>query len=253
MRQEPGAYFLETTMRRRLICYAIAAAFLGSAGCATVPSLYPAPDARTLPSQARSALGEAAGVQAIATAGTWNGEPRDLDWRLTPIELALRNNSAQRIRLSYPQITLTTSSGFTVTALPPYQITGTATEMSTRPVLVPRFSYSRFALAPYHRAYYPQLGPWDDRWPMDPMYYEASYPHWQIPLPTTDMLERALPEGVLEPNGQVSGFVYFPRLPPDVTSATLRIALQDADTGATLGTIEIPFVAASSQQDRPSR
>ena len=59
-------------------------------------------------------------------------------------------------------------------------------------------------------------------------------------LPTTDMRREALPEGVLEPHGEVSGFVYFERLPPDEGRVELRAQFPQAE-GESTRRMEIPF------------
>jgi hypothetical protein len=56
------------------------------------------------------------------------------------------------------------------------------------------------------------------------------------------MLQRALPEGVVEPGGRVGGFLYFQRL-EGPGPFTFSVDLVDAKTGERLGVITIPFVA----------
>jgi hypothetical protein len=55
------------------------------------------------------------------------------------------------------------------------------------------------------------------------------------------MLEMAIPEGVLEPQGRVAGFLYFQRMNDDLKQITLKADLLNARTGATFGTLSIPF------------
>lgn len=55
-------------------------------------------------------------------------------------------------------------------------------------------------------------------------------------------LARALPEGVIEPGGKVSGFVYFPGVGADVKRVRLRADLVNAQTGETLVPLALPFV-----------
>jgi hypothetical protein len=57
------------------------------------------------------------------------------------------------------------------------------------------------------------------------------------------MVQRALPEGVLEAGGRASGFVYFEPLDRDARTLTLAVQIVDAASGAVLGTAQIPFVA----------
>jgi hypothetical protein len=62
------------------------------------------------------------------------------------------------------------------------------------------------------------------------------------PLPTEDMLAKGIPEGVLEPEGRISGFLYFEKLPENLDRITFEADLINARTGVTLGTMRIPFV-----------
>jgi hypothetical protein len=61
-----------------------------------------------------------------------------------------------------------------------------------------------------------------------------------LELPTSDMLQRALPEGVLAPGGRISGFVYFDHV-LDVVHVTFVAHLIEVG-GDELGMIGIPFV-----------
>lgn len=227
-------------MRLRLAFIAAALLF---AGCAA-GGLWPAPGVATLPGQPRSAVLNASGVELAVAPGQWRGHPYDLDDSVTSIYLVLRNGGSHPLRVEYRNVTLTTGSGFTASALPPYKIEGSTTVTSMEPVLVPRFRYSHFNYAPYYRSYFPSSGSYlTDPWPGDPFYYDTYYPQWQVSLPTQDMLEQALPEGVLQPAGNVEGFVYFQRVARKAGSTvTLRVKLVDAGTGDLLGDLEAPFV-----------
>jgi hypothetical protein len=57
------------------------------------------------------------------------------------------------------------------------------------------------------------------------------------------MLRQALPEGPVEPGGQVTGFVYFERLPPGPGRVELRARFPGAG-GERMTRIEIPFQAS---------
>jgi len=104
-------------------------------------------------------------------------------------------------------------------ALPPFEMIRTVTE----PVGYASMPMEGFWVAPYLSAYYawspPFGGPfYDDHW-----YYD-------------------LPEGVVQPGGRVSGFLYFEPV-RRVKQADFMAHLVDADTGDHVATIRIPFVA----------
>jgi hypothetical protein len=56
------------------------------------------------------------------------------------------------------------------------------------------------------------------------------------------MLEQALPEGVVESDGSVSGFLYFPAVGKREEQVTFEMKLVDAKTAETFGTARIPFL-----------
>ena len=57
-----------------------------------------------------------------------------------------------------------------------------------------------------------------------------------------DNIQLALPERVLEPRINVSGFLYFRRLARNVPSVDFAATLTDDRTGAPVAALTIPFV-----------
>jgi hypothetical protein len=82
---------------------------------------------------------------------------------------------------------------------------------------------------------------WPRPWRYDPFYYDTYYPQWQVNLPTSEMIELAIPEGVIEPGGSVSGFLYFQPISGDLDRVTFKADLMDGDDGQRLGALELPF------------
>jgi hypothetical protein len=123
---------------------------------------------------------------------------------------------------------------------------GRDTQQPARQTVIvnPRFSYDRFFVAPHFAYLYPGLEPWP--WAFgpayDPFYYGRYYGLWPVQLPTQDMLEQALPEGVVESDGSVSGFLYFPAVGKREEQVTFEMKLVDAKTAETFGTARIPFL-----------
>jgi hypothetical protein len=156
--------------------------------------------------------------------------------------VAIENHSRQPLRIRYSEFTLTGSRGFTSAAIPPYRIAGTATALADETALVPRFAYDRFDLAPTYWGYYPGIPRWRYGWAHDTFHYDHYYPAWEVALPTSDMMEQALPEGVLEPGGRVTGYLFFQRLDSHVTGATFRATLIEPTSGRSFGSLRVPFV-----------
>jgi hypothetical protein len=189
-----------------------------------------------------AARAEANGVAMIVQANHWKGEPSNLRAALLPMYIDMRNNSGHPLQVAYRRFTLLTGTGFETTALPPFRIQGSVPQ--TRPVTVvnPWYGWSGFHLAPYYSPFYGSaFHTWGGPWYFDSPYYTA-YATWQQPLPTEDMLAKALPEGVLQNGGNLTGYLYFRRLPEGADRVTFRSDLIDAETEQQIASLNVPFV-----------
>lgn len=216
------------------------------AGCAQ-SQLRPAADAELVPGLELAAVTENAGVRMVVQAAAWEARPESLERELTPLKVTIENHGNQPVRVRYEDFAIETGQGIRYMPLPPLQIRGTATERADVPVRVPayvitpRFTYRGFYVAPWYAPYYTRLRPWAHPWPFSPIYYDTYYPRWTVKLPTPDMLELAIPEGVIEPGGTVSGFLYFPEIEGDLGRVTFRAELMEGRNGNRLGALELPF------------
>jgi hypothetical protein len=180
-------------------------------------------------------------VRLVARSEAWQWEPRDLHSKVTPILIELQNEGTHPVLVRYNRIALVDADGHQFHAMPPYDIDASLTE-SFR-VQNPYYGYNRFAIAPYLSRYYPRMLSYSGTFAYDPLYYSPYITRYRaVELPTVDMVQRALPEGVLSPGGTVSGFVYFESLDRDARTLTLSVDIVDATTNASLGTARIPFV-----------
>jgi hypothetical protein len=62
----------------------------------------------------------------------------------------------------------------------------------------------------YLAPFYSRLQVWDGPLPYGPSIYSVFW--WRASVPTASMLDRALPEGVLENGGTASGYLYFQKV-----------------------------------------
>src|SRR5262249_40500743 len=153
----------------------------------------------------------AAGVTVEAHADAWQWVPKDLDAKVTPLLVTLENKSDRPILVRYNRFHLTTGAGRQYSAMPPYDINGTVSETYT--VRNAHYPYAAFAIAPYLSRWYPAMRRYSGAFLYDPIYYDPYLTRFrEIQLPTADMVQRSLPEGVLEPGGRLTGFVYFERV-----------------------------------------
>jgi hypothetical protein len=205
-------------------------------GCAA--SLNPAPEARTIPGKNLAAFVEVAGVRMVIVPDQWSGSPADLGDLATPLHVTIENRSNQPLRFRYGEFKLLGSRGFKAIAMAPYKIEGTVIE----PVFLPQtYVYpGGLQLAPHYRTHSKDTSKPRHPWNYDE--YTPLYNLWASPLPTEDMLAKGIPEGVLEPNGHVSGFFYFDKLPENLERLTFEADLVNAQTGDLFGTVRIPFL-----------
>lgn len=225
---------------------ALGAILVASLTSCADPKLMPAepPGAATTASAApQEAQAQEAGVRVVITTNAWDGRPEALGTVLTPVRVQVENRGDRAVAIRYSAFRLTSPSGRTYAAIPPYDIE----EDMARPVASPYYRSAGFGVAPYLGGFYPGYGPYGGSFGFDAPYYGTYYPYWQgyrdIDLPTEDMIERALPEGVLEPGGQVAGYLYFENVEEE-GSATFRVLLVGPDGAEPYGEISIPLVAA---------
>ncbi len=202
----------------------------------------PATEATTAILRGDAGVAQDAGIQVAASVGAWEAQPPHLETELTPVLVQILNQGQRPLRVTYDVFQFSDPSGVSFVALPPYEIQAEG----VRPVHGgrPHYRYAGFAVAPYLRGYYPQLAVYGGPFAFSDRYYIGYAPAWSghSGLPTQDMLERALPEGVVEPGGRVGGFLYFQRLKGG-RPYTFGADLVDALTGERFGVIAIPFVA----------
>ena len=230
-------------MKTRILLVAGAAAgTLLGAGCArTYARLSPAPDALRVAGDEQAAMAIAAGVQVTAHTQAWRWDPTDLNTKVTPVLIDFRNNSTRPVTVRYNSISLTDDAGNRFAAMPPYDIDASVREEYT--VRNPYYGFNRFAVAPYLSRWYPRFSSYDGAFAYDAGYYRPYVTEYaRVTLPTADMVQRALPEGVISPSGHAEGFVYFEAFKRGSRTLMLNVDIVDAVSGTTLGTAHIPFM-----------
>ena len=216
-------------------------AALGAAACSrTIARLTPAEG--VTPAPGGGAVATAAGVRVIARPQAWEWGPDNLTSEVTPILIELRNEGTRPVLVRYNHFWLTDADGHRFNVMPPYDVDGSLNEAYT--VRNPIYGFNRFAVAPYLSRWYPRFNRYGGAFGYDPSYYSPYVTRYrEIKLPTVDMVQRALPEGVLEPGGSAMGFVYFEEFHRDAKTLTLAADIVDATSGSVIGTAQIPFVA----------
>jgi hypothetical protein len=228
---------------RILLAGGAIAAAAGTWGCArTTAELSPAPDAMLISGGiGQGATATVAGVQVVARTRAWHWDPTNLDTKVTPILLELQNTGDRAVSVRYNHISLGDDAGNRFNVMPPYDIDATLSESYT--IRNPYYGFNRFAVAPYLSRWYPRFDRYDGAFAYDPGYYRPYVTEYaRVALPTADMVQRALPEGVISAGGRAEGFVYFEAFHRGAKMLTLHVDIVDAVSGALLGTAQIPFV-----------
>ncbi len=229
---------------------AIAVLLLAGIGCANRPELRPAEGATVLTEEKDIAIAEVQNVRFEVDGGAWDGFPEELT-EVVPVRVTVENRSNHPVRIKYEDVSLIGTRGSEFAALPPLQVSGVEeVEIGiggSGPVPYhPRFFYDRFYIAGAYGPYYTGLSPWRGPFSYDPLYYNNYYLKWPVELPTVSMIQQSLPEGVISPGGQISGFIYFQDVPDDMDRVTFRAQVVNAETGERMGTIDIPFEAVDA-------
>jgi hypothetical protein len=218
------------------------------AGCAGYGRLEPAPTARLADGDV--AVDEVAGIEVAVAPGAWPGRS-DIRRYTTPLEVTIENGSDRPVTLRYQDFALVSEAGEVYAALPPFEIDGRIRERAGTAVAhpvwpTPGFYHHRFYVSPYYAHFYPSLRRHPPPFYYDPFYYDFYYDRiytiWrEVDLPTEEMLEQALPEGVIQPGGRVSGTVYFQPVDPRAGLVQLRFDLVNGENGEVFGAVSIPL------------
>ena len=212
--------------------------------CASSAELVVASNEDVALGRGEGAVERVSGVSLMVRAGVWPG------WKIrddvTALRVTVTNDSARALQLRYDSFVLVAENGATYRALPPFEVRGTA--LSNQLVVEePRFARRGFYLAPHHEYYFLENSTTSRNFYYDPIYYDRYYSYWrERALPTQKMLSLALPEGVVEPDGEVEGFLYFEPVNPEEERVTFRFDLIDADSEKSFAEVRVDFLVQGS-------
>jgi hypothetical protein len=213
------------------------------AGCASTGDLAPAETARAVPALDRAARVDVNEITLIAQSVAWPGEAL-IAQRVTPLRVTISNNGQEPVLIRYGDFKLIGSSGMAYRALPPLAISGTVDVATPRgAVIQPGFEHHRFGVASRYGPAYPGVEVYRGSFDYDRYYHDTYYGHWDVKqrLPTPEMVAVALPEGVIEPGGYVTGWLYFQKVDDDEIQVRFLADLRDPADGAPVAELEIPF------------
>jgi hypothetical protein len=211
---------------------------VGLSGCGH-GVLRPAPTAHIVSSESRAAYSQVDGVRCAAEAGAWGGRTGDLTGDIVPLKVWVENRSGRAIRLLAQDFVLVGKSGRSYRPIPVLPL-GDG-EGPAPPHVEPMYAGTKFYVAPRLHGVYATLEPWRAPLQRDEDLYDRQFRRWGKQHPTVEMLRMALPEGVLDDGGMISGFLYFedPRRGED--RLTFEADFGRDDGSGTVAAIEIPF------------
>jgi hypothetical protein len=210
-----------------------------AAGCAHQEGLLPAPQAKVMPGSPKLAYDERSGVEVLVNGDAWKSNPSDLGKVMTPVGVTVRNRGQSPIRIAYQDFALETPSGARLNPLPPYSMRTLGPARAA--VVSPMLDYGFYD--PWFYGPYSSLGSWWGHFPYDAGFYDGGIAQWRVQLPTEEMLRAALPEGVIEPGGSVTGFLFFPDIPAKAQGVfTLRATFPEESGRQLLAKVDIPLV-----------
>ncbi len=188
------------------------------------------------------------GINIIAKVNYWKGNP-EVKQYVTPVYITINNNSGKPLKISYEQFALLLPNGKRFSAIPPFGVKGEVSKPALTeqysPILSPAFTFHGFLIAPYFSSIYPEIPVCAGYFYFDPLYYDNYYNYWgqiEYDLPTTKMIDNALPEGELKNKGEISGFLYFEKLNnTKANKVDFRADLINSKTGNNFAVISIPF------------
>lgn len=204
-------------------------AALLAAACARVQPLQAVDPAQVVAGAPNEAQAEVAGVTVHATIGGWRGEPKNLEMRLTPVDVTVQNSTNRTIRIGPEAFTLQTPSGAR-RALPQNEAAWLLRDIFQQ-------DKNRFG---------PRVGA--VRGPTFPGYDSPDNPNapWARSPPGTPIpalsrwYDTQSAAGTLPPGASASMMLFYGTPTNSLATATFEVDLVD-EQGTALGTVRLPF------------
>jgi hypothetical protein len=202
--------------------------------------LVPADDADRLPDAPGAAVAVAGGVRIVANLSDARGLGRELPAGLTPIEIRVVNHSDRPVTILYERFTLEAPKGRRYRVVPAIPLDHASLLAGMGPVR-PVFATSRFQVAPRYHDIYPQLEAWPTPLSRDASFSRDAGERWTGQAPAREVCRMELPEGVLGPEGEITGYLYFEDPTRSEKALVLDAELLADQGGAAPTSLKIPL------------
>lgn len=219
--------------------FAVISASVLGVGCGH-GSLAPAGSAIRVPGAPAAAYAIVDGIRCSADVGAWNLPAESLPGSVIPVKIRVRNGSERPIMLRYDDFVLIGNNGRSYRPRPVLPL-GDEARRRWSPI-EPIYASDKFFVAPRFHDVYTTIDPWPAPLPRDESLYERQFRRWGDAAPPGQAVRMALPEGVLEVGGVISGFLFFESPLDRESHVTLK---------AGLAWTERP--ASSDEQSAPGR
>jgi hypothetical protein len=213
-----------------------AAAFLASCGHG---ALAPASSAALVPNAPNVAFAVAEGVRCSANVGAWNGREGALPESVVPVKVRIKNDSGKAIRVLYEDFALLGRKGRSYRPIPVLPLDNEARKR-VQP-MIPMYASTGFFVAPRFHDVYATLDPWPAPLQRDEALHGDLLRRWGKNAPDRQTIREALPEGVLDNGGIVTGFLFFESPLDREDRVTFQADFDAGDGQQKVASIEIPF------------
>ncbi len=185
-------------------------------------------------------------VELTAGSDMWDGKD-EVPKNVTPLRITIDNGGEDPIIVRYNGFELNNSEGYEYSALPLYQMDTELEKLivdkDVRVIPEPYYEFNNHFIYPIYGPIYTGIETTQYDYIIDQEIQEK-FLKWETmnaDLPTQEMRRKALPEGILDRDGIVSGFLFFEKVRPTDDVVDLEFDIINARTGETKDTIEIPF------------
>jgi hypothetical protein len=217
---------------------AVACLCAAATGCGH-GALTPAASASLVPNAPTAAFSVVEGVRCSANVGAWTERDGELPDFVVPVKVRIKNASGKPIQVLYEDFALLGKNGRSYRPIPVLPIDADARKRI--PSLHPIYASSKFYVAPRFHDVYARLDPWSAPLERDETLHDKLFRRWGEKRPGLDLLRVALPEGVLDDGGIVTGFLFFESPLDRESRVTLAADFDAGDGRGTVASIEIPF------------
>jgi hypothetical protein len=202
--------------------------------------LAPGGNAELVPGAVASAVALDEGVRVVASLDDWRGTANALPDQVTPIKIRLVNHGKQPISILYEHFTLEGRGGRRYHVIPAIPLTH-ATLLAGMGPIRPIFAASNFEVAPRYHDIYPSFEAWPTPLPRARSGEDGVAVRWAGRAPDREICRMELPEGVLAPDGEITGYLFFEDPTRYEKALTLDADLVSERSGQTVASVKIPL------------